>query len=111
MQKRKNGYWEIVRSTPDHTGLFSTIQNDHPNLNSCLITKTISHLVAVDPSIRISMIVAEIKKEYKITIAYNKAWYAKQKAVAKIFGDWKESYSKLGCSWARAYDTPIRHIL
>jgi len=41
------------------------------------------------------MIVAEIEKEYKITIGYNKAWYAKQKAVADIYGDWKESYAKL----------------
>ena len=35
------------------------------------------------------------KKYYGHKLSYYKIWDAKQRAIAKIFGDWEESYQKL----------------
>ena len=36
-----------------------------------------------------------IHTKYKHELSYYKVWDAKQKAIAKIFGDWEESYQRL----------------
>ncbi|KAH1264681.1 Protein MAIN-LIKE 1 [Glycine max] len=39
-----------------------------------------------------------INSEFAYKVSYKKAWLAKQKAIAIEYGDWNESYAKLG-SW------------
>ena len=36
-----------------------------------------------------------IRTKYNHELSYYKVWDAKQKAIAKIFGDWEESYQRL----------------
>ena len=36
-----------------------------------------------------------IRTKYDHELSYYKVWHAKQKAIAKIFGDWEESYQRL----------------
>ena len=48
-----------------------------------------------NPSIPIKSLVAEIKNRFGYSVSYDKAWNGKQKALAKEFGDWEESYNEL----------------
>ena len=36
-----------------------------------------------------------IRSKYNHELSYYKVWDVKQKAIAKIFGDWEESYQRL----------------
>ncbi|XP_015945247.1 uncharacterized protein LOC107470364 [Arachis duranensis] len=56
---------------------------------------TIRPLVEVDPSIKVKSIIAEVQSMFNYTVSYRKAWLAKQKPVAKFFGDWEVSYQIL----------------
>ena len=38
---------------------------------------------------------AIIRTKYDHELSYYKVWHAKQKAIAKIFEDWEESYQRL----------------
>ena len=52
-------------------------------------------LVKLEPSIPISLIRERINGQYGFQVSYRKAWMGKQKAIAKVFGDWEESFAKL----------------
>ncbi|KAL4365299.1 hypothetical protein AHAS_Ahas07G0092200 [Arachis hypogaea] len=52
-------------------------------------------LVESDPSIKVKSIIPEVQARFNYTISYQKAWLAKQKSIAKVFGRWKESYQAL----------------
>ena len=70
-----------------HTCLHSSMNLDHRNLDSALVSRGIKAMVKEDPSFKISAIMAAVKDKYTYTITYKKAWKAKQKAIAQIFGD------------------------
>jgi len=74
----------------------STMQPaDHVNLDSNQIGSIVMNSVKENPSIPIKSLVAEIKNHFGYSISYDKAWNGKQKAIAKEFGDWEESYNEL----------------
>lgn len=43
----------------------------------------------------IATIIEVVKEKFQFTISYKKAWLARTKAVAMVFGDWDESYRRL----------------
>ncbi|RYR73293.1 hypothetical protein Ahy_A02g007649 isoform C [Arachis hypogaea] len=55
----------------------------------------IKPLVETDPSIKVKTIIAKVQSRFNYTISYRKAWLLKQKSIAKVFGDWEESYQAL----------------
>ncbi|RYQ80095.1 hypothetical protein Ahy_Scaffold1g106732 isoform C [Arachis hypogaea] len=59
------------------------------------VAEAIRPLVESDPSIKVKSIIAEVQSRFNYTISYRKAWLAKQKSVALVFGDWEESYQAL----------------
>ncbi|XP_057756397.1 uncharacterized protein LOC130975655 [Arachis stenosperma] len=72
-----------------------TISQDHSKLDSDTIAEAIMPLVESDPSIKVKSIIAEVQSRFNYTISYRKAWLAKQKSIAKIFGGWEDSYQAL----------------
>ena len=52
-------------------------------------------MVREAPSISIALIQERVISIVGYTVSYTKAWKAKQKALAKAFGDWEESYNEL----------------
>ena len=52
-------------------------------------------MIAKNPAMNITAIMAYVKEKYNYTISYKKAWNAKQKAIGMIFGDWDASYTEL----------------
>nr|XP_025607232.1 uncharacterized protein LOC112698021 [Arachis hypogaea] len=92
---RKKGCWEIRRYNGRHTCTTGVISQDHSKLDSDTVAETIRPLVEIDPSIKVKTIIAEVQSRFNYTISYRKAWLAKQKSIAKVFGDWEESYQAL----------------
>ncbi|XP_027915167.1 uncharacterized protein LOC114174530 [Vigna unguiculata] len=68
---------------------------DHVNLDSNQIASIVMNSIKENPSIPIKSLVAEIKNRLGYSVSYDKAWNGKQKALAKEFGDWEESYNEL----------------
>ncbi|XP_020973276.1 uncharacterized protein LOC107633937 [Arachis ipaensis] len=98
---RKKACWEIRRYNGKHTCTMGTISQDHAKLDSDTIADAIRPLVEADPSIKVKSVIAEVQGKFNYTVSYRKAWLAKQKAVAKIFGDWEVSYQTLPV-WLKA---------
>ncbi|XP_015963928.1 uncharacterized protein LOC107487745 [Arachis duranensis] len=92
---RKKGCWEICRYNGRHTCMIGMISQDHSKLDSDTVAEAIRPLVETDPSMKVKSIIVEVHSRFNYTISYRKAWLAKQKSVAKVFGDWEESYQAL----------------
>lgn len=52
-------------------------------------------MVGGRPSVPIAAIQERISGELNYQVSYMKAWLAKQRALAKVFGNWEESYAEL----------------
>nr|XP_029147041.1 uncharacterized protein LOC112733035 [Arachis hypogaea] len=98
---RKKACWEIRRYNGKHTCTMGTISQDHAKLDSDTIADAIRPLVEADPSIKVKSVIAEVQGRFNYTVSYRKAWLAKKKAVAKVFGDWEVSYQTLPV-WLKA---------
>nr|XP_025703402.1 uncharacterized protein LOC112805211 [Arachis hypogaea] len=59
------------------------------------VADAIRPLVETDPSIKVKSIIAEVQSRFNYTISYQKAWLAKQKSIANVFGGWEDSYQAL----------------
>ncbi|XP_061345345.1 uncharacterized protein LOC133291153 [Gastrolobium bilobum] len=55
-------------------------------------------MIKKEPSVAITLVQERITHSYGFKVSYKKAWYAKQKAMAMLYGDWEESYAFLP-SW------------
>ncbi|XP_057719333.1 uncharacterized protein LOC130933731 [Arachis stenosperma] len=87
--------WEIRRYNGRHTCTTGVISQDHSKLDSDTVAEAIKPLVKTDPSIKVKIIIAKVQSRFNYTINYRKAWLAKQKFIAKVFGDWEKSYQAL----------------
>ncbi|XP_015968229.1 uncharacterized protein LOC107491824 [Arachis duranensis] len=59
------------------------------------VADAIRPLVETDPSIKVKSIIAEVQSRFNYTISYRKAWLAKEKSIANVFGGWEDSYQAL----------------
>ncbi|XP_057755681.1 uncharacterized protein LOC130974854 [Arachis stenosperma] len=98
---RKKTCWEIRRYNGKHTCTMGMISQDHTKLDSDTITDAIRPLVKADPSIKVKSVIGEVQFRFNYIVSYRKAWLAKQKVVAKVFGDRKVSYQTLPV-WLKA---------
>ncbi|XP_061371643.1 uncharacterized protein LOC133314212 [Gastrolobium bilobum] len=94
--KPKNGLmWVVSRWEGPHNCVTCNLSQDHRQLDSAFIASTILDLVKEEPHVSIGLIQERIRNNYGFTISYRKAWKAKQKAMAKIYGNWDQSYAYL----------------
>ncbi|XP_061363229.1 uncharacterized protein LOC133306869 [Gastrolobium bilobum] len=52
-------------------------------------------MIKSEPSVSISLVQERITAKYGFQVSYRNAWYAKQKTMAIMYGDWEESYAFL----------------
>ncbi|XP_057438378.1 uncharacterized protein LOC130730393 [Lotus japonicus] len=64
-------------------------------MTSTFMSNYILGMVSAQPTIPISLIQERISGQLNYKVSYFKAWKAKQKALARVFGDWEESYDLL----------------
>ena len=103
-ESRPHEVFTVVSYQGPHgsTCVSDTLQLDHRNMDSKFISYHIRNLVEIDLSIKVRVLIEVIKQQFHFTISYKKAWLAKQKAIAHVFGDWDESFQILPhfiCNW------------
>ncbi|XP_061336424.1 uncharacterized protein LOC133283562 [Gastrolobium bilobum] len=52
-------------------------------------------MINSEPSVSISLVQERITAKYGFKVSYRKVWYAKQKAMTIMYGEWKEPYAFL----------------
>ncbi|XP_025678700.1 uncharacterized protein [Arachis hypogaea] len=68
---------------------------DHRRLDSKVIAQHIFMMVKADPIISIRVLQGGVENHFGYKASYRKVWLAKQRVVARIYGDWEESYNEL----------------
>ena len=71
------------------------MSRDHPQLISNLLAHEIESQVKVEPLITVAVLNVKLKNNFSYNVSYKKMWYAKQKAITNIFGDWDTFYNVL----------------
>ncbi|XP_021752569.1 uncharacterized protein LOC110718076 [Chenopodium quinoa] len=77
------------------TCVTEVLYTDHPYLDSSIIAEYVESFVRKDLSLKVEFIQELISKQFHFDVPYRRAWYAKEKAIAEIFGDWESSYGRL----------------
>ena len=93
--RRRKGLWEIRKYNGPHTCVSASLSQDHPQLDTNVICATIFPMVQADSTISIKVLQGAVENRFGFKTSYRKVWLAKQKAIARIFGDWEESYNEL----------------
>ncbi|XP_025611796.1 uncharacterized protein [Arachis hypogaea] len=71
------------------------MSQDHAQLDSKVICHRIYPMVQANATICIKVLQGSVESAYGYKVSYKKVWHAKQKAIAKIYGDREESYDQL----------------
>jgi len=71
------------------------LSQDYPKLDSDVIASNIVSMVSEKSDVSIAQIIKRMRSLFGYTVSYKKAWSAKQKAVARAFGNWENSYALL----------------
>ncbi|XP_025607228.1 uncharacterized protein [Arachis hypogaea] len=93
--RARKGTWEVRRYNGSCTCLATYISSDHRQLDYHVICARIYSLVRADVAVTIKVLQKATKANYGFRPSYKKVWMAKQKAIAQISEDWKESYAEL----------------
>ena len=72
-----------------------SLSQDHPHLETNVICATIFPMIQADSTISIKLPHGAVENRFGFKTSYRKVWLAKQKAIARILGDWEESYNEL----------------
>ncbi|XP_061370731.1 uncharacterized protein LOC133313386 [Gastrolobium bilobum] len=85
--------WEVTKWGGDHNCLNDHISQGHRQLDADVIASLVLGMIREEPSVSISLVQERITHAYTFKVSYRKAWYAKQKAIAIMYGDWEGSYA------------------
>ncbi|KAG5549551.1 hypothetical protein RHGRI_014768 [Rhododendron griersonianum] len=88
--------WIISRYAEPHTCVAESVTQDHHNLDARFISEIIAPIVKKDASTKVKVLQAMIlDRPEGFQPSYAKTWAAKQIAIARIFGNWDESYAEV----------------
>ncbi|XP_021761420.1 uncharacterized protein LOC110726274 [Chenopodium quinoa] len=94
--KHSRGFALVTYKGPHRENCVTEVlSTDHPHLDSSLISDFVKSFVRKDPSLKVEFIQELISKQFHFDVPYRRAWYAKGKAIADIYGDWESSYGRL----------------
>ncbi|XP_021740852.1 uncharacterized protein LOC110707150 [Chenopodium quinoa] len=77
------------------TCVTEVLSTDHAHLDSSIISNFVKSFVQKDPCLKVEFIQELISKHFQFDVTYRRAWYAREKAIAEVFGDWESSYGRL----------------
>ncbi|PPS12863.1 hypothetical protein GOBAR_AA07771 [Gossypium barbadense] len=104
--------WEIRKFVGPHTCTSIHMTEDHGKLDSKTICTFIMPMVKDMPTIKVSVLIAEMQARFQYRVSYRKAWIAKQMAMEQLYRDFDASYNELQ-GWIaamREYRTSWSHI-
>ncbi|XP_025664715.1 uncharacterized protein [Arachis hypogaea] len=68
---------------------------DHHKLDLKVIAQHIFTMVKADLTISIMVMQGGVENHFGYKTFYRKVWLTKQRVIARIYGDWEESYNEL----------------
>ncbi|XP_016681874.2 uncharacterized protein [Gossypium hirsutum] len=92
---RSSQLWDIRKFVGPHTCISTRMTEDHGKLDSKTICACIMPMVKDMPTIKVSVLIAEMQAQFQYRVSYWKAWIAKQMAMEQLYGDYDSSYNKL----------------
>ncbi|XP_061356980.1 uncharacterized protein LOC133301373 [Gastrolobium bilobum] len=92
IKPKNSSNWVVSKWVGRHTCVSATLSQDHRQLDSQFISEAILDMVKASPSVVVILIQERVTGLFGFNVSYRKAWKAKQKAIAKIYSDWDESY-------------------
>nr|XP_023872004.1 uncharacterized protein LOC111984617 [Quercus suber] len=90
-----NGLWMITSYVGPHICIPFGRRRDGKMMDSNFVASEIVGKLRQKHTAPIDELWEIIHTKYKHELSYYKVWDAKQKAIAKIYGDWEESYQRL----------------
>ena len=95
MKAKFNGLWMVTSYVGLHSCISFGLRRDGKMMDSNFVASEIVGKLRQNHTTRIDELWEIIHTKYNHELSYYKVWDAKQKAIAKIFGDWEESYQRL----------------
>ncbi|XP_061355333.1 uncharacterized protein LOC133299850 [Gastrolobium bilobum] len=100
--------WKVKKWGGKHNCLNDHLSQDHRQLDFDVIAALVVEMIKNESLVAISLVQERITHSYGFKVSYRKAWYAKQKAMAMLYGDWEESYAFLP-NWCE-YMLPFHQV-
>ncbi|KAL4379622.1 hypothetical protein GQ457_02G020310 [Hibiscus cannabinus] len=94
-KKRKQNAWELSVYNRPHTCCAVGHRQDHPNLDSTIISLTVQPIVQASPKVTVAALIGHVRSVFHYEPEYKKTWRGKDKAIRKLHGDWDASYNDL----------------
>ncbi|XP_017647920.1 uncharacterized protein LOC108488126 [Gossypium arboreum] len=92
---QKSQMWEIQKFVGPHTCTSTRMTEDHQKLDSKTICTCIMPMVEDMPTIKVSILIAEMQARFQYRVSYRKAWIAKQMAMEQLYGNFDASSNEL----------------
>ena len=92
MKPKFNGLWMVTSYVGPHSCIHFGLQRNGKMMDSNFVASKIVGKLRENYTARIDELWQIIRSKYNHKLSYYKVWDTKQKAIAKIFGDWEESY-------------------
>ena len=96
MLVRKQGrtdQWKITNIHQPHSCLSAQAKQNHSQCTANYLARRVLGIVQLGSETSVASLMESIFAFSGYRVSYSKAWRAKQKAVALLWGDWKESYA------------------
>ncbi|XP_030939772.1 uncharacterized protein LOC115990347 [Quercus lobata] len=95
MKPKFNGLWMVTSYVGPHSCIPFGLRRDGRMMDSNFVASEIVGRLRKKHTATVDELWEIIRTKYDHELSYYKVWDAKQKAIAKIFGDWEESYQRL----------------
>ncbi|XP_021727171.1 uncharacterized protein LOC110694303 [Chenopodium quinoa] len=94
--EHSDGFTIVTYKGPHRETCFTEVlSTNHAHLDSSIISDFVKSFVQKDPCLKVEFIQELISKHFQFDVSYRRAWYAREKAIAEVFGDWESSYGRL----------------
>jgi hypothetical protein len=87
--------WRVSRVKQPHTCGTPEVQHAHSQFTTKYIGRRIVSIILVDSDITVAALIEGIHGLTTYRVHYGKAWKAKEHALALLWRDWKEAYTKV----------------
>jgi hypothetical protein len=84
-----------VQGEESHSCSMSEVRHNHPQCTARFLGRRIMSIVWVDSDITVATLIEVIHGLTTYRVRYDKGWRAKVHVLALLWGDWRESYTKL----------------
>jgi hypothetical protein len=94
-KKNSDGKWRVTKVVQPHICRSNSSKDYHPQLTARYLARRILGLVDIDNNVSVTMLQQNVFTFTKYEVNYEKAWHAKQIALAIHWGSWEEAYNRV----------------